>query len=84
MKGSYRSGGGLRRITPTDQLLVLKSRVADPNLLITDPDPDPTWRVILDPDLDPDPALGSFRIRIRILVCEICREIFAFKVRMYI
>jgi len=30
-----------------------------------DPDPDPTWRVISDPD--PEPALGSFRIRNRIL-----------------
>ena len=37
--------------------------VADPNLLFSDPDPDPTWRVIPDPDptwrvisdLDPDP-----------------------------
>jgi len=28
-----------------------------------DPDLDPTWRVIS----DPDPVLGSFRIRIRIL-----------------
>jgi len=44
-------------------------RVADPKLLISDPDldPDPTWRVISDPD--PDPAQGSFPIRI--LVCEI-------------
>ena len=38
--------------------------VADPNLLFSDPDPDPTWRVITDPDptwrvirviSDPDP-----------------------------
>ena len=35
--------------------------------IISDPDLDPTWRVIA--DLDPDPARGSFRIRI--LVCEI-------------
>jgi len=59
----------------------INSRVADPadpKLLISDLDPDPTWRVISDPD--PDPALGSFWIGIRILVCEI----FAFKVGMYI
>jgi len=41
--------------------------VADPKLLFSDPDPDPTWRVISDPDpdpnvqvisvLDPDPEL---------------------------
>jgi len=56
------------------------SRVADPKLLISDPDPDPTWRVISDPD--PDPARGFFRIRI--LVCEIFVKFFAFKVGMYI
>ena len=42
-----------------------RRRVADPKLLISDPDP--TWRVIL----DLYPAHGSFRIRIWILVCEI-------------
>jgi len=43
----------------------VKISVADPKLLISDRDSDldPTWRVIS----DPDPALGSFRIRIRIL-----------------
>jgi len=43
------------------------SRVADPRLFISYPDldPDPSWRVIL----DPDPAPGSFWIRI--LACEI-------------
>jgi len=46
-----------------------QSRVADPKLLISDPDPDPTGRVISDPDLDPAP--GSFWIWIRILVSEI-------------
>jgi hypothetical protein len=46
-------------------LVVLGFRVADPKLIILDPDPDLTWRVIL----DPDPDLRSFRIRI--LVCEI-------------
>jgi len=40
-----------------------KTRVADLKLLISDPET--TWRVIS----DPDPARGSFRIRI--LVCEI-------------
>jgi len=52
---------------------MIKTRVADPKLLISDsdPDPDPTWRVILDLDPDPDPALGFFRIRICILVSEI-------------
>jgi len=43
----------------------LASRVSDQKLLISDPDP--TWRVISDPDLDP--ARGS--VRIQILVCEI-------------
>jgi hypothetical protein len=50
-----------------------KSRIADPKLLILDPDLDPTWRVIL----DPDPARRSFWFQI--LVCEI----FTFKVGMY-
>jgi len=50
-------------------------RVADPKLLISDPDP--TWRVIS--DLDPDPAHGSFRIRIGILVCEIFVKFSHFK-----
>ena len=44
-----------------------ESSVADSKLLISDPDA--SWRVISDPD--PDPARGSFRIRIRILDCEI-------------
>jgi len=43
----------------------INCRVADPKLLIADPDP--TWKVISDPD--PDPARRSFRIRI--LDCEI-------------
>jgi len=50
-----------------DVIPTVKSSVADPKLLISDPDPDPTLRVISDPDPYPDPALGSFRIRIRIL-----------------
>jgi len=54
-----------RETTPSP--LLGKDRVADPKLLIMDPDLDPTWRVIS----DPDPAPGSFRIRIQILVCEI-------------
>jgi len=45
--------------------IISEGRVADPKLLISDPDLDPSWRVIS----DPDPARGSFRIRI--LVCEI-------------
>jgi len=28
-------------------------KIADPYLLFSDPDPDPSWWVILDPDLDP-------------------------------
>jgi len=44
---------------------IFSSRVADPKLFLSDPDPDPTKRVISDPDL----AHGSFRIWI--LVCEI-------------
>jgi len=46
--------------------------VADLKLFISDPDPDPTWRVISDPDPDSDPAPGSFliRVRIRILICD--------------
>jgi len=51
----------------------ISSRVADPKLLISDTDPDPTWRVIL----DLDPARWSFRIQI--LVCENFAKFFHLK-----
>jgi len=50
------------------------SRVADPKLLILDPDP--TWRVISDPE--PDLAHRSFQIRMRILVCEFVMKVLHF------
>jgi len=40
-------------------ITIQESRVADPKLLISDPDPDPAWKVISDPD--PDPAPWSFQ-----------------------
>jgi len=43
---------------------LIETRAADPKLLISDPDP--TWRVISDPD--PDPARWSFRIWIQIQI----------------
>jgi len=84
------SGSGYRF---ENNFLIPQSSVAVPKLLILDPDP--TWRVISDPDLDPDPNLKSFWIWIRILESNIheifmkfklqnFREIFAFKVGMYI
>ena len=41
-----------------------KTRVVDPKLLISDPDPDQTFQSIT----DPDQTTRSFRIRIRIQV----------------
>jgi len=38
-------------LSPDPWLIVLDS-VADPKPLISDPDPDPTWRAITDPTLD--------------------------------
>jgi len=67
----------------------VNSSVADPKLLIsdqdpdtswrvtTDPDPDPTWWVIKDPDPDPDPTL----LVVSDPELDHCvREIFGFKV----
>jgi len=62
-----------KAIQKKNLILRVQTRVADPKLLISDPDPDPdpTWRVISNPDPEPDPARESFWIRIWILVCEI-------------
>jgi len=56
----------LRQKTLAPSLTFPQSSVADPKLLISDPDP--TWRVVTDPDTDLDPIwirlYGSFGIGI--------------------